>query len=304
MLSLTKEDYIKAEKLFNEFYQKKIVEMTKNRKKYENPTPIKISTITLTGTIGKNVWGKILFDRLSINDDIIYMECGKQLKGIKKKKKTKYTKKEQSQKLDKRKLGRGKPLSNQISIGINGPCEGHKNPICFKIFNNGKIQITGCKTMKEGYLMYEKIYKYIKKLPKKIYDENNKEYILNPVDDIITPEKVVLESEMINASYNLNFKVEQKILTKLLKEKYQDNEIFVTYDSCVSSPAVRCYIMKMSVYDERKEKNKQPSCFIYRSGSCNIIVWKEDMLYKAYNFMNEFIKENYDKIVSQTIELN
>lgn len=300
MLSLTEKDYNNAEKLFNNFLQIKLTEMNKKKVTYKNPTPIKISTITLTGKIGDYVMGKFLYDRLPINNDIIYTECGKQYKGKKNKKKAKYSKKEQMEKLDKRKLGRGKPLSNQISIGMKGSTE-HKNPICLKIFKNGKIQLTGCKSIEEGYTLYRKLYKYIEVIPKE-FTLGDAIYKIQPIRNIIDPKDLKLDTEMINSSYNLNFEVEQLKLNNLLKKKYQD-EIFVTYDSCVSSPAVRCYLMNMSVYDERKKKKKQPSCFIYRSGSVNIIVWKIDMLEKAYNFLNKFIKENFKEIVNQEIDL-
>ena len=301
MLNLTENDYINAEKIFNEFYEKKMKETMSIEVNYQDPTPIKISTITLTGQIGDYVMGKYLYDRLSINPDIIYLECGKKHKGNKNKKKAKYSKKEQNGKLDKRKLGRGKPLSNQISIGMKG-IEEHKNPVCIKIFKNGKIQLTGCKSIREGYQLYEKLYNYILNVPRTLY-LGEKKYYITPVKNIIPPNNIQLDSEMINASYNLNFEIEQKVLYDLFIEKYNNSEIFVTYDACVSSPAVRCYLVNMSVYDERKKKDKQPSCFIYRSGSVNIIVWKEEMLINAYNFINTFIRENFDKIVSRHIDL-
>ena len=305
MLSLTEEDYIKAEKLFDIFYLKKMNDISKIPIKYIDPSKIKISTITLTGKIGDYVMGKFLYDRLPINEDIIYIECGKQQKGNKSKKKTKYSKKEQAGRLDKRKLCRGKPLSNQISIGLNGIEPGHKNPVCLKIFKNGNIQLTGCKSLKEGRDLYEKIYNYIKNVNTEFTLENSDiKYKIIPVKNMILPKDLSLDSEMINASYNLNFQINQKKLNELLNKHYKNNEIFVTYDSCVSSPAVRCYLMNMSVYDERKKKKKQPSCFIYRSGSVNIIVWKEDMLKGAYDFINDFIKKHFREILNQDINLS
>lgn len=301
MLNITKEDYIQAEKLFNIFYSNKILENNKKNIKYVEPSPITISTITLTGKIGDYVMAKFLYDRLPINNDIIYTENGKEYKGKKTKKKISYSKKEKMNKLDKRKLGRGKPLSNQISIGMRGLGVEHKNPVCLKIFKNGKIQMTGCKTLEEGYKLYEKLYTYISKIPKKFYlKEDDKYFYIEPIKNMLKPTDLHLDSEMINASYQLNFEINQKELNNLL-EKFKENELFVTYDSCVSSPAVRCYLMNMSKYDERKKKKKQPSVFLYRSGSVNIIVWKMDMLYDAYNFINTFIKENFDKIVSKNI---
>lgn len=302
MLNLSEEDYKKADEKFNKFYLDKLEELDKNEIKYPKPSNIKISTITFTGKVGDYIMGKFLYDHLPINSDIIYTECGKQYKGNKVKKKAKYTKKEQTQKLDKRKLGRGKPLSNQISIGMKGIVDNHKNPVCLKMFKNGKIQLTGCKTITEGNQLYEKLYNYIKKIPTKFY-LNETEYKIEPIKNMIHPKELKLKTEMINATYDLNFEIKQNILEKLLKKKYDNDEIFVTFDACVSSPAVRCYLMNMSIYDERKKKKKQPAIFVYRSGSCNIIVWKMDLLDKAYNFINSFIQENFKKIYNQDILL-
>ena len=302
MLNLTEEDYKNAEEKFNIFYQHKLDECNKIKINYQKPSPIKISTITLTGKIGDYVMGKFLYDRLQINDDIIYTENRKEHKGLKKKKKIKYSKKEKASKLDKRKLGRGKPLSNQISIGMKGTIDGHKNPVCIKIFKNGNIQLTGCKTIEEGHSLYKTLYNYIGKIPKRFHlSEDDIYYDIVPIKNMILPGNLELNSEMINASYSLNFEIEQLKLNNLFKEKFKDDELFVTYDCCVSSPAVRCYLMNLSVYDDRKKKNKQPSIFVYRSGSVNIIVWKIDMLYKAYEFINNFIEKNFQKIVSKNL---
>lgn len=302
MLKLSEKDYQEAERLFDVFYQGKLDECNKNKLEYVLPLPIKISTITLTGKIGDYVMGKFLYDRLPINEDIIYTENRKEHKGVKTKKKIKYSKKEKASKLDKRKLGRGKPLSNQISIGMKGEGDFHKNPVCLKIFKNGNIQLTGCKTIEEGYNLYKKLYNYIGEIPKRFYlIDDDKYFDIVPIKNMILPKDLKLDSEMINASYSLNFEIEQIKLNNLFKEKFKEDEIFVTYDCCVSSPAVRCYLMNMSVYDERKKKNKQPSIFLYRSGSVNIIVWKIDMLYRAYDFINNFIKENFQEVVSRNL---
>lgn len=300
-MNLSLEDYRVAEEKFDIFYQERLGIVKAKNIEYRKPTDIKISTITLTGKIGDYVMGKFLYDRLPINEDLIYIENGKEYKGVKTKKKVKYSKKEKVSKLDKRKLGRGKPLSNQISIGMKG--EGyHKNPVCLKIFKNGNIQLTGCKTIEEGIMLYKKLYEYINKISTTFYlEEDDKYYKIESVKNMIKPKDLVLNSEMINASYNFNFEIDQIKLNDLLKSLYKDNEIFVTYDSCVSSPAVRCYLMNMSVYDVRKKKPKQPSVFVYRSGSCNIIVWKMDMLYKAYDFINNLLKENFMTVVSQDL---
>ncbi len=59
----------------------------------------------------------------------------------------------------------------------------------------------------------------------------------------------------------------------------------------------------MSIYDEHKKKYKQPSIFIYRSGSINVVVPCMELLQKAYDFVNDFLKLKFDKIVQTELKL-
>ena len=70
----------------------------------------------------------------------------------------------------------------------------------------------------------------------------------------------------------------------------------------MSSP-VRCYLKCMGTWDEKKKRHKQPSLFIYRSGSVNVVVPEMHLLDEAYNFINSFFREHYDQIVQKDINL-
>lgn len=60
----------------------------------------------------------------------------------------------------------------------------------------------------------------------------------------------------------------------------------------------------MSIYDEKKKKYKQPSIFIYRSGSVNVVVPSMNLLMKSYDFINSFFKLKFHEIVQSELKLN
>ena len=129
------------------------------------------------------------------------------------------------------------------------------------------------------------------------------EYInIFPIENIRTKDNSKLTINMINSTFQTNFKIEQLKLFNLLKEIYDITDVFTTYNNCMSSP-VRIYLKCFSEYDKKKKRYKQPSLFVYRSGSVNIVVHNMNLLNKAYNFINEFFKKNFEEIVQKDINL-
>ena len=74
----------------------------------------------------------------------------------------------------------------------------------------------------------------------------------------------------------------------------------------MSSP-VRIYLKFLGLYDEKKKKMKQPSIFVYRSGSINIVVPKYDLLDKSYKFININVfyplGEKYERSCRRQVEV-
>lgn len=123
-----------------------------------------------------------------------------------------------------------------------------------------------------------------------------------PIENMHTIENSQLTIKMINSTFQTNFKIEQLKLYHLLKKIYEITDVFVTYNNCMSSP-VRIYLKCFSTYDKKKKRYKQPSLFVYRSGSVNIVVPDMNLLDKAYNFINEFFEKNFQEIVQKDIDL-
>lgn len=286
-------DFELADKLFDNYINSCEIE----EQYYIEPSELIISTITLTGQLGTKINKEEIYKNLEINDEIIYIEYNNNIKGIKEEKKVIRKKKNIIKKKDKRCENKGKSFGNQISIGIKGILNKHKKPICLKIFKNGGIHMAGCRSLEEGNEIYNIIKKNLEKKNKEKKREENK-----LIEGLKELKDANLSVKMINSTFRTNFEFDQFNLYNILKDTYSSDDVFVTYNCCLSSP-VRCYLMKMSIYDEKKKKEKQPSIFIYRSGSVNVVVPSMDLLEKSYKFINNFFKLNFEKIIIEKIKL-
>ena len=295
-------DFDKAADLFDDY----INSCNIIKRHYIKPTPLIISTITVTGVIGCFVNSKIIYNCLPINEKIIYIENGSNIRGDKPMKKKKRIKKEKLNrfvKVDKRKRGKGKSFSNQVSLGIKGILEKHKKPINVKLFTNGGIHMAGPRSLEEAKSIFDTIAQEVSKISI-THSIKGTDKIINiyPIENIRTIENSQLTIKMINSTFQTNFKIEQLKLYHLLKKNYEITDVFTTYNNCMSSP-VRIYLKCFSTYDHKKKRYKQPSLFVYRSGSVNIVVPDMNLLDKAYNFINEFFEKNFQEIVQKDINL-
>ena len=90
-----------------------------------------ISTMVQIGTLNTKIVLKTLAENLNINDNILYIEYGSEInKGI------------NDKKLSKKKLESKKYFYNQLTIHIHNSLKKNKR-VNVKIFNNGRIQMTG-----------------------------------------------------------------------------------------------------------------------------------------------------------------
>ncbi len=295
-------DFDKAADLFDDYINSCDI----IKRHYIKPTPLIISTITVTGVIGSFVNNRIIFNCLPTNEKIIYIENGSNIRGdkpLKKKKRVKKEKLNRFVKVDKRKRGKGKSFSNQVSLGIKGILEKHKKPINVKLFTNGGIHMAGPRSLEEAKYIFDTIAQEVNKIST-THSIKGTDKIINiyPIENIRTIENSKLTIKMINSTFQTHFKIEQLKLYHLLKKKYEITDVFTTYNNCMSSP-VRIYLKCFSTYDHKKKRYKQPSLFVYRSGSVNIVVPDMNLLDKAYNFINEFFEKNFQEIVQKDINL-
>ena len=240
--------------------------------KYEAPPkldigPLEISTITNIGKIAPSIDILTLYSKLELSDQIIYIKYCNNIKGNCK---TAKTKKKQNQ-----------LFSNQISIGMK--CSDskhvHKNPVCGKLFKNGMLQCTGCKSLDEIEMMYNMLRKILIRCGIEAYEFD----------------KTNVQLEMINATFYVSIPIDLQATNCLLSKEYEKKDIFCIQGK--SSP-LSISLKSLGYFDEKKKKDKVPSVFIYNTGAINIIATKLDILEQSYKLLVEILTKHW-KVIAQ-----
>tara|TARA_Y100000996_G_scaffold413883_1_gene403226 strand:- start:26 stop:757 length:732 start_codon:yes stop_codon:yes gene_type:complete len=157
----------------------------------------RISTITCISELSNYIDLHKLYTNLEINDNIKYIEYGiDKYKGYAKKRGKKS-----------RKSNKKKTFFNQLTIHLY-----YNKLINIKLFNNGKIQLTGINNISS---ITNIILLLIKELSNK---------------DIIDAETKILNYKivLINSDFDIGYKVNREVLYRYMIE----NNIFSTYEPC------------------------------------------------------------------------
>lgn len=276
------------------------------------PTNYRISTITSTAYLGTTINLNKLFLNLDIElYNINYIEYNNKdhkinIKGYNKK----YEKKKRRGLLK-------RCFDNQVTIVFSlkndnfNVLEEQKSimpTVNMKIFKNGKIQITGVRSIENGELYINKIIDIIKDIYK--YDNEIIENI-----DIINEYDYDYKIRLINSDFKMGFPIKRDRLYKLLLTNY--NNLICSYEPCIY-PGVKISYF----YNESKNikdgicmcNNK--SCFTKKNGngieenSCKkitIVVFQsgsviitgsnnKKQLDECYNFIINILNDNVEEI--------
>lgn len=189
----------------------------------------------------------------------------------------------------KKKKKQKKVFYNQVTIRVK--ILSKKKPVNVKIFSNGAIQMTGCKTIEDGLNALEKIFKEFKKV-KAIIDYKNNKIVEKPF--IKVPELASLmyikniKIAMINSGFKIKFKIDRNQLYNLLLDKKYECSFDPNVHACVNVK-----------YDH---SDKKIAIFIFEKGSIIITGAKNcKQIRDAYNFINELLYKNYSTIVKNDI---
>ena len=162
-----------------------------------------VSAIVQIGKLSSNINLQGLANHLIINNNILYIEFGSSIKKGDNLKKEKKKKKEK------------KYFYNQVTLHI---WLGKR--INMKIFNNGRIQMTGIKKESQGY---ETIELFIKEI-NKISDENKikifNEFNIKQIEPI--------ETVLINSDFDIYSEVNREMLHRLIV----DHGYYSSYEPC------------------------------------------------------------------------
>jgi TATA-box binding protein (TBP) (component of TFIID and TFIIIB) len=183
-------------------------------------------------------------------------------------------------------------FQNQISLDIMVQSKANK-PINIKLFKNGSIQMTGCKSVENVVDVLFKVFTELKVIKAIVYKKkDNYEIVEKPfVNDT---EKLLLENiknitiGMINSNFIYPNKIDRLKLFNLLNLEGKD----CRYDPSIHAPVN----IKFNCTD------KSISILVFEKGSILITGAKNcSHISQGYEFINKYLLTNHRKIVKSNI---
>ena len=257
----------------------------------EIPKEIAISTITIVCKL------KTSFNRENIRkyidlsrNGVLYVSYGNKETGtrtiLKQKKKRKKRKKKTKNGKERRDT-----FFNQVTVKIIPPnSEIGRNPVNIKIFENGSLQVTGCRNMKECLFTFQILFRELRKI--KAVAKNNiivlKPFATN-INNIHINKVYDLNIHLINTNFNIGFDIDREKLYNLLNKK----EIYCKMDLGKRA--------SVDIYYKYKNK-KTVSIFVFRKGNIIITGGKTtNHIREGFKFITKILYENYKEIKEITI---
>ena len=187
-----------------------------------------------------------------------------------------------------------KTFFNQVTLHVN--CDKLVN---VKLFNNGRIQMTGLKYTNHGQKVLEKVLPYIKKS-----DQINETKIFDHDDVTHTPMNIVL----INSDFDIKYKIRRDILHR----EIVDAGLYSSYEPCIY-PGVnikyyfnsnqgdgicKCSSMCTGKGDGSSDGGcKKITVAVFKSGKIIITGARSmEQLELSYNFITKFISDRKELI--------
>jgi TATA-box binding protein (TBP) (component of TFIID and TFIIIB) len=178
---------------------------------------------------------------------------------------------------------------NQITIVVridSGPYKdiNKLKQINMKLFGNGSIQMSGCKSLKNINIALNKLVNRLSEVIKITENDTIVEKRFIEGDKIrISNFKI----DMINSNYKLNMIINRENLYELLTKK----KIKSYYEPCIRA----CVIIKY-IPDVDNNDLKEISVFIFEKG--NIIITgarSKNHIVSSYNYVNNILKEHQEE---------
>lgn len=271
--------------------------------KYAKPTPYRISTITATGCVGTPINLDVMYNCLEVIDSestnvegIMYVEYGK------KKSETIFKGYSKKFSVNRRKSKPTKRFDNQVTIVYKTK---DNNSLNIKTFRNGNVQVTGIKTIAQGYDVVDKMIEILKD----VYYKKDKEVI----EDVSNLRNIDFKIRLINTDYKVGFSIKRENLHKILKNEY---DLVCNYEPVIY-PGVKlhyfynkhnfrrdgiCKCGKKCHDMKGGEGNGEGDCkkitiAIFQSG-CIIITGSQtqEQIDECYAFINEILYDNIERI--------
>ena len=162
----------------------------------------------------------------------------------------------------------------RISTGET-ECLEKETKINMKLFKNGSIQMSGCKSTSDINIVLSKLITILET------EETGIITVINfKIDNIL-------------ANYKINLEINRNKLFELLQKK----KIQASYEPCIRA----CVVVKHTPIQDNEQKN-QITISIFKLGNVLIAGARSDLhLIEAYNYLNDIILIHRDEIISTEI---
>lgn len=189
---------------------------------------------------------------------------------------------------------KGNHFYNCITVVMRvneGPIDdlGNASKINMKIFKNGSIQMSGCKSIQSINTVLNKLIIKLKEVKGKM--ENG---VIDKITFIEDENKIIpsnFKIDMINSNYKVNMQFDRdKLYNLLLKKKIKS-----AYELCIRACVIIKYIPEVD-----NDESKVVSIFVFQKG--NIIITgarSRSHVIAAYEFINQIILTHNDEIIKK-----
>lgn len=244
---------------------------------------LNVSTITAIANISENIDLKKIYDTVPIDEYIPFIEYGHghPPRGFSKKM-LKKTRKKKVRKM----------FYNQSTIHVN-----HDGKLVnVKLFNNGKLQLTGLKNEERGKVLIQNLLNYFKEL--KIFTN---------------PEILNYEIVLINSDFDFKIGDDYQIDRETLHREIIECDVYSSFEPCIYPGVKIKYFINnnitngicncFSMCDGKGHGNGDGDCkkvtiAVFMSGKTIITgAQSRDQLVKAYNFISTFVNERKELFV-------
>lgn len=154
-------------------------------------------------------------------------------------------------------------------------CLEKETKINMKLFKNGSIQMSGCKSTSDINIALNKLITILET------EKTGEITVINfKIDNIL-------------ANYKINIEINRNKLFELLQKK----KIQASYEPCIRA----CVVVKFTPIQDNEQKN-QITISIFKLGNVLIAGARSDLhLIESYNYLNDIILTHRDEIISTEI---
>ena len=243
------------------------------------PDSLKLSTMSTTCKLGVDIFLKNINDYMKLSEnEIVTIKYDNKIKSL-----------DKSVLKKKKKKICNKNFFNQLTVEIRPDPHYPDKKINIKLFKNGSVQMSGCKSIRDCNKVLNKL---ITKLSKEIVVIENGQIIDKPfVSDIDNLVVNNFKITMINSNFNIKYLINRESLYNILLSKKTQ----CRYEPCIHA----CVNIKFKT----TEAIKPVSIFVFQSGNIIITGAKTiSQILESYKYVTELLNENYDNILKK--ELN